>query len=44
MCDTNLGGVHGQDFFAECNKTAAETYSMLTNIYGNKMYNARVLE
>ena len=44
MCDTNLRGVHGQDFCAECNKTTAETYSMLTNIYGNKMYYACVLE
>jgi len=31
-------------FFAECNYTTAETYSMLTNICGNKMYYACVLE
>jgi hypothetical protein len=31
-------------FFAGCNKTTAETYSMLANIYGNKMYYARVFE
>jgi len=44
MCDSNLRGVRGQDFFAECNKTTAETYSTLTNIYGNEMYYARVSE
>jgi len=31
-------------FFAECNKTTAETYSILTNICGDKMYYACVLE
>jgi hypothetical protein len=31
-------------FFAECNKTTAETYSMFTNICGNKIYYAHVLE
>jgi hypothetical protein len=31
-------------FFAECNKTTAETDSMLTNICGNEMYYACVLE
>jgi hypothetical protein len=25
-------------FFAECNKTTGETYSMLTNIHGKNMY------